>query len=187
LSWIPGNLYYILLPAFAGLEAAGALKAISNLVMPVLQFNGALATLLVPALASAARKKSQFNRLVAAGLTAFAGGSLLYGGFLMVLRIPLVEWLYRGAYSDTAALVPILALLPVGAACTAVFGSALRALERPQQVFWAYVVSTGATVTVGVWGMAAWGLTGAAVGLLLSSAITAGLCGAFLLIVRRSA
>ena len=180
LSWIPGNLYYVLVPAFAGLEAAGALRALSNLVLPITHFNQALGSLLLPALASAAHKKSQFNRLLGASLAVFVGGSLLYGGFLTVLREPIIDWLYRGAYGDTAALVPIVALLPIAAALIAVLGSALRALEQPQQVFWAYVASTVITLTVGIWGMARWGLTGAAIGLLLSTAVTVAVCGAFL-------
>jgi O-antigen/teichoic acid export membrane protein len=185
LSWIPGNLYYLLLPAFAGLEAAGALRAVSNLVMPIMVFNEALATLLLPALAAATRAKSRFNRLLAASLTVFVSGSLLYGAVLTVLRIPILNWLYGDAYSHTSAVVPILALLPVSAAFSAVLGSALRALEQPQQVFWAYVASTGITVTVGIGGMSGWGLTGAAVGLFLSSAITPAVCGAFLWVARR--
>jgi O-antigen/teichoic acid export membrane protein len=181
LSWIPGNIYFILLPAFGGLESAGALKAVLNLVMPVLHANGALATLLLPALASKVQDKSQFSRLVLAGVTVLGAGSLLYWCFLTTFRYPIVEWFYRGTYIQTASLVPIVALLPLSAACSAVFGSALRALERPQQVFWAYAVSTGATLTVGVWGTAVWGLRGATVGILLSSVITAAACGAFLM------
>ncbi|CAM3384882.1 hypothetical protein [Rhodothermus bifroesti] len=43
LSWVPGNIYYLALPAFHGLEAAAQLKALMNLLMPILHFNGALA------------------------------------------------------------------------------------------------------------------------------------------------
>ena len=180
LSWIPGNLYYILIPAFAGLQAAGALKAVANLVLPILHFNSALASLLLPALAAAARRKSHFNRLVAAGLAVFAGGSILYWAVLTTFRVPIVAALYGQTYNDTAGLIPIMALLPLGAGCSAVLGSALRALERPHQVS-GYAVSTALTLTVGIWGVYAWGLTGAALGLLLSSATTAVVCSVFLI------
>ena len=181
LSWIPGNLYYVLLPVFAGLEAAAALKALSNLVLPVLHFNGALATLLLPVLAAAARERSRFNGLVVAGLTAFVTGSLTYGALLTAYRAPIVEWVYQGAYSDAVSLVPVLSLLPLAAAGIAVLGSALRALERPQLVFWSYVGSAAITVTVGVGLTAHWGASGAAGGLLLSSAVTAIACGVLFL------
>ena len=185
LSWIPNNLYYILLPAFAGLDAAGALKAVSNLTMPIIYFNEGLSVLLLPALASATQAKAQINRLVAGSLTVFTGGSLLYGAFLVALRVPIIDWFYHGAYREVAPLVPILALLPISAAFSAVLGSSLRAFERPQHVFWAYVASSSVTVTFGIWAMATWGLTGAAVGLLLSSATTPAACGTFLWVARR--
>jgi O-antigen/teichoic acid export membrane protein len=181
LSWVPGNLYYLVLPMFADVKAVGALKAVSNLVMPILHFNSALASLLLPALASAAKKKSHFNRLVAAGLAVLGGSSLLYWTMLATFRVPIVNAIYRGAYGDTAALVPIIALLPFGAACSDVLGAAVRALERPQQVFWAYIASASATVTLGIWAVAAWGQTGAAIGLLVSSCVTAVMCGLFLI------
>jgi O-antigen/teichoic acid export membrane protein len=187
LSWIPNNLYYVLLPAFAGLQAAGGLKAASNLVMPMMYFNEGLTMLLLPTLAFAAQAKSQFNRLVAGSLAVFAGGSLLYAGLLTVLRVPIVEWLYQGAYRDTARLVPVVALLPISAGCSAVLASSLRALERPQHVFLAYVVSSAVTITFGLWAMATWGLPGAVVGLFVSSATTPATCGTLLWATRRAA
>ena len=104
-----------------------------------------------------------------------------------MLRVPILKWLYGGAYGNTVSLIPVVALLPIAAAFSAVLGSALRALERPQQVFWAYITSAAVTVTVGIWGMSTWGLAGAAIGLFLSSAITPIVCGVFLSLGSRSA
>jgi O-antigen/teichoic acid export membrane protein len=186
LSWIPGNIYSILLPAFAGLEAAGALKALLNLVMPIMHANSALSTLLIPALA-AVRERPDFNRLVRRGLTAFAAGSLAYWFVLTAFREPIIALLYGGRYGNTTSLVPLVALLPLSGACMAVLGSALRVLERPQHVFWAYVISVVATLTIGVPLTAGWGLTGAAAGLLLSSVVTAVASSACLLSCQRGA
>jgi O-antigen/teichoic acid export membrane protein len=104
---------------------------------------------------------------------------------LTTFRVPVLDWLYDGAYTDSAGLVPVLALVPLAAAGSAVFASALRALERPQQVFWAYVITAVVTVTVGVVLTAAWGAMGAAAGFLLSSAVTMIACGVLLLAHRR--
>jgi O-antigen/teichoic acid export membrane protein len=185
LSWVPGNLCYILLPAFAGLEAAGALRAVSNLVLPITHFHQALGSVLLPALSAAAPRRSQFNRLLAGSVAVFVGGSLIYAGLVTAFRVPIIAWLYHGAYTDTAAVVPVIAVLPIASALIAVLGSAVRALERPQQVFWAYAASTAVTVTVGIWCMARWGLTGAALSLLLSSTVTVVICAAFLVGSRR--
>jgi O-antigen/teichoic acid export membrane protein len=180
LSWIPGNIYSIVLPAFAGLEAAGALRALSNLAMPIMHANGALATLLIPALGSV-RGRPAFDRVVRTALGAFVAGSLAYWLLLTSFRTPIIAWLYRGAYSDTTSLVPAMALLPLVAACMAVLGSALRVLERPQLVFRAYVISVAATVTIGIPLVARWGVKGAVAGLVLSSATTAAASGVYLL------
>lgn len=180
LSWIPGNLYYVMLPAFAGLEATGALRAVSNLVLPITHFNQALGSLLLPALASTASHRSEFNRRVMLSSAVFVGSSLVYGGLLTAFRMPIIDWLYHGSYRETAAILPIVALLPVASALIAVLGSALRALEQPRQVFLAYVGSTLFTVTAGIWGMARWGVTGAALCLCLSATVTVVMCGALL-------
>jgi O-antigen/teichoic acid export membrane protein len=74
LSWVPGNVYYLLLPAFAGLEAAGAVRAVSNLVLPVLHLNAALGILLLPALSSVAADRSRFDRTVAGRTRGPRGG-----------------------------------------------------------------------------------------------------------------
>jgi O-antigen/teichoic acid export membrane protein len=47
-----------------------------------------------------------------------------------------------------------------------VFGSALRAYERPDRVLMAYVFSTAVTCIFGVAAVATWGLLGAILGLL---------------------
>ena len=48
INWVHGYIYYLILPIWGGLAATGALKAIMNLVMPILQSDGALVTLLMP-------------------------------------------------------------------------------------------------------------------------------------------
>ena len=185
LSWIPSNSYYIFLPAFAGLSAAGELRAVSNVIMPILLLNDAIGTLLLPAFSRAAQATKPFKRLLALSLTAFTGSALLYGALLTAFRLPILNYLYGPAYSHTGAVVPILALVPVSVGFSAVFAAALRALEHPQYVFWAYVASTVSTVSLGLWFTARWGLVGATVGVLLSSMIHGAMCAVFLVMARR--
>jgi O-antigen/teichoic acid export membrane protein len=52
-SWVPGNIFYLILPVFHGLEAAAHFKALMNLLMPILHINGALGQLLVPGMVRA--------------------------------------------------------------------------------------------------------------------------------------
>jgi O-antigen/teichoic acid export membrane protein len=181
LLWFPTNIYFMLLPAFAGLASAAALKATLNMVMPILHFNGALGTLLLTALATRVQHRSQFNRLVLVGLAAFTGGSVVYWSLLTTFRHSIIDWLYRGTYVESAFVVPIIALVPFTAAYSIVFGSALRALEQPRQVFWAHLGSAAVTLTLGIWATAVWGLAGAAAAILVASATIAVVCGVFLM------
>lgn len=172
LMWVPGNAYYLLLPIWGGLEASASLRALMNLVMPVLQANSALSVLLLPVLVQA-RGGPQFGRLVRAALVFFSVSSLLYWVILGLFQRPLVNLLYGGQYSEHAGLLWLIGLMPLASAVGIVLGGALRAIERPDRVFWAYMFSGLATLIVGLGLVFLWGITGAVTGLLLSYVVAA--------------
>jgi O-antigen/teichoic acid export membrane protein len=92
---------------------------------------------------------------------------------LGLLHRPLVVWLYGGQYADDAYLLWLLGLYPIIQGATSVFAAALQASERPDRVFWAYVVAAGFTLTLGIITVYIWGVAGAAVGVVASSVVTA--------------
>jgi O-antigen/teichoic acid export membrane protein len=148
LSWIPGNLYYVVLPllpgAAFGLQATAALRALVNLIMPVLQANAAVGTALIPALA--ARRRAGKRSGVAAPAAALIGASALFWLALVVAGGPLVDWLYGGRYHADRGLLALLGLIPVLTAATHLLRGLLLSRERPDQLFWAYLVAAVATV-----------------------------------------
>jgi O-antigen/teichoic acid export membrane protein len=75
LIWIPGNIYYALLPAFVGLEGSAALKAIMNLLMPILHSISAVSILLVPLFSKTIRNGQidLFKTQIKYALTLFIG------------------------------------------------------------------------------------------------------------------
>lgn len=172
-SWIPQGIYYLLLPLRGGLESTAALKALMNLTMPVLHAYLPLATLLVPALVRT-RGHPSFWRTVWLALLFSTLGSLLYWLVLGIVHQPLVNLLYDGRYLDASGLLWLVGLIPVTGAGVGVMGSTLRALERPDQIFWAYVLSSVVAVTAGLGLMFGFGLPGASAGIVLSSLTTAG-------------
>jgi O-antigen/teichoic acid export membrane protein len=172
LTWIPGNVYYLLLPAWGGLEASAVFKALMNLIMPILHANTALSALLVPILVRA-RRDGGFGRLVCLALVLCTLGSALYLVLLGLFHHQLVIWLYRGQYSEYANLLWLLGFSLLITGAVNVLGAALRALERPDRVFWAYLCTTVVALTLGFGFIAAWGVVGAAVGYLLSTAVKA--------------
>ncbi len=171
-SWLPSNLLLVAMSAFTGLAGSAAFKAMLNLVMPLLQSIAALGILLLPTLVRV-RGRPDFRKVSLFALALFVGGAVAYWIALGAFAEPLVHLLYKGRYSDTAELLWVIGLLPISAAVIAVLSTMLRAIERPDQIFWAYVVSAIVTATVGIAALASWHLLGAAVGQLAASVATA--------------
>lgn len=171
LSWVPANVYYLLLPIWGGLEATAAVRAVTNLVLPILHLNSALGAILLPTFVRA-REAGTLRRMAVTVTAAFLLTSALYYVVVVVVRVPLLHWLFDGQYDAHANLVAILGLLPMTAAVTAVAGDVLRARERPDRVFLAYVVATVVALTAGTAAVAWWSVRGAAFGLVMSSLVT---------------
>jgi len=171
ISWLPSNLLLVAMSGFTGLAGSAAFKAMLNLVMPLLQSLSALAILLLPTLVRV-RGRPAFRKLSLFALALFVGGAVAYWLALGAFAEPLVNVLYKGRYHDTAELLWVIGLLPISAAIIAVLSTMLRAIERPDQIFWAYVVSAIVTATVGIAALARWDLLGAAVGQLAASLAT---------------
>ena len=173
LTWAPGNIYFLLLPLWGGLEASASLRALWNCVLPANMAIAALSTLLIPSL-TRARGEAGFGTLVRYSMVLFVFGSVLYWLFVGLFHNSLIAWLYGGQYGEDAQLLWVLGLAPLAVGVGSVLGAALRAVERPDQVFWAYAFSSILALTLGVTLMFAWGVVGAAVGLVAYTAATAG-------------
>ena len=175
LMWVPGNIYYSLFPMTHGLATSGALRALHNLVLPLLHAISALGLLVLPSLSATAYigRQTLLQRKVWRLLSIFAGGSAVYWAILAMLHQPLVEWLYGGKYIKEAYLLVILGFLPVSASAVSVLGAALRAIERPDYVFKAYLLTCISGLIVGIPMAIFYGLLGAILGHIVSSLTTA--------------
>jgi O-antigen/teichoic acid export membrane protein len=174
LTWIPGNICYTLLPAWAGLESVAALGAVMNLVMPMLHANSAIAIFLIPEFGRALREggKEKLAKLVNSVLLLFALPSLLYWILLICYRSELLMFFYQDRYAGYADSIILIGFLPISAAAVAVLGGALRAMEHPNLVFIGYAVSTLLALTLGIWLVAKGGLWGALLWLIVTSVTT---------------
>jgi O-antigen/teichoic acid export membrane protein len=172
LQWTPANIYYLLLPIWVGFEASASLKALMNLLMPVLQTNAALSAILLPILVQA-KGHSGFHSRMRFAVATFILGSALYWILLGVFNRPLVSLLYEGKYLAYADMLWLLGLLPVASGVIAATSAALRAMERPDQLFRAYVPPTIIALTLGILLVFVWGTVGAAVALVLTYVVMA--------------
>lgn len=184
LAWLPGNIYFLLLPLWDGLAAAASFKALMNLLMPMLQASAALTSLLLPTLIRA-RERSRFGAHLRLALIPFVLFPTLYWVALGVFHLPLVSWLYGGRYTEYANLLWVLGLVPVAAAVRGVVAQSWKAIERPDWLFLASGLSAVVTVTLGIWCVYAWGIIGAGVGLLISQVIAAAVMAVLLLVFYR--
>jgi O-antigen/teichoic acid export membrane protein len=179
LNWVPMNIYFVLLPIFGGLEAGAAFKALMNPIMPMLQAIWALAILLLPILVRARDEGGtsgdgpRFSSRVRLALVPFVLGPVLYWLALGLFHHQLVDWLYGGRYTEQAALLWLLGLSPIVAAVKQVMGQSLKALERPDRLFWAYAFSAVLTLTLGAGFVYLWGVVGAGIGFVGSQGVTA--------------
>lgn len=159
-SWLTAKLSFLLLPIWTSLEVAAAYRALINLIMPATHAYVALSALLIPSLVRA-KASGNFSRALAATLALISFAMLVNWGLLGLFGEPLIRWLYDGKYVEFAGLFWIVGALPLLSGAAAVLGAGLRALERPNSVFWAYVASSATVMTVGILLIYAAGLEGA--------------------------
>jgi O-antigen/teichoic acid export membrane protein len=180
LAWVPGNILLLLVPTVGGLAASGVVKALTNLVLPIMHANIALGMLMLPGLIRA-RAEGHFVQAFRISGALLVGGSLVYWLLIVLFARPLLDLLYQGQYTEYEKIVWWAGALPVTAAIVAVLGAALRAMERPDRIFWAYTVSTMVSLTIGVWAVRNWAVTGVLAGQLISSVATGAALAFYLL------
>jgi O-antigen/teichoic acid export membrane protein len=165
--------YYWLIAGFLSVKDVGNLRAMYNVVTPVDQFFVAIAFLVLPMMSY------RYSILGMAGLIQLLKRYAFFclsvtGTFAAAVRIfgrPVLHWLYHGRFDDVATLLGTFALVPMVMGVGNTVNAALKALEKPSSVFWAYVASGIATIIVGLPLVIYFGLRGAVYGLLVSAAV----------------
>jgi O-antigen/teichoic acid export membrane protein len=170
---LTGQAYYWLAAALLSMKDVGELRAMYNLVTPVDQIFAAMILLILPMMSF------RFASRRMAGLTPLWMTHCLftllvtsgYAVFMNVFGKRLLHLLYGGKFDDLASCLGILALLPVVMGVGNTVNAALKASEKPQAVFAAYIASGAATFVLGLPLILHFGMRGAVYGMLASSAI----------------
>lgn len=127
--WFSGNISYLTLSIFYGLESTAHFKALMNLLMPILHFNGAISMLLVPEMVRT-QTSSNLNRLTKFFLLALVTFAFGYWILLITTGEELIRWLYSNKYSDDSNFLMLLGLIPLFVTATSVYSAKIRALDR---------------------------------------------------------
>ena len=181
--WVPANLYYGLLPSRYGLVSAAELRALMNLVYPLLHTAIAVNLLLIPVLvrqvqSAGAHSMARTVRQMVLWLIPLAG---IYVAFLALFSQPLLEFLYAGKYSHVSRwAVVCIGAIPVTNGIAGLLGAGLRSLEKPNLIFWGYGLATITAIAVGCPLTLHYGVSGAASSLLLTDIPTILLLAIFL-------
>lgn len=131
-----------------GLGTAGALRAIQNFSLPILQVVAAVAALAMPSIASNFGQQ-QLRRLRLNCLTVGAGLVLAAIGYeaLLVFGAPsIAHILYQGKFSEFQWLIPVLGIAPMLAAAQTAFSLMLRSLQKAEF----YIIDKAIAASVGV-------------------------------------
>lgn len=168
LSWAPGYLPLHLLTIFQGLEAAARFTVLQNLMMPILHFNGALAQLLLPALARSISTQGQTQgvRVAYRGFGVLASTALVYWLLIWIGGEKVIRLLYGERYVEDAWLLAWLGFGPLLGAAVLVLTSFLRARENPRAVASAYAFSLALGLFLMPFLTWKWGIFGAVLALL---------------------
>jgi len=170
LTWIPGNIYFILLPAIISLDASATFKAHLNLIMPALHMSSALCLLLLPKfVVEFQQSQSNFIKRIYKILTIFLAGSFAYGLLLFCFYKPILHWLYQGKYEGSTSLAFAICIYPIVGTFSDILGSMIRGMNKPAFIFRYNVISVIITLTLGVVFVNLYGITGAAWAMVLSS------------------
>jgi O-antigen/teichoic acid export membrane protein len=163
--------YYWLAAGYLSVKEVADLRAMYNLVTPVEQLFVAIAMLILPMMSCRYAERRMAGLLP---LWKLYGGAtfLITASFAVVVNFfgkPVMHVLYAGRFDDVAALLGTLAVFPVVMGIGNTMNAALKAIEKPQAVFYAYVASAAATFLLGIPLVMHLGLRGALYGMLASA------------------
>lgn len=160
LRWMQGNAVMMISTAFLGLTAAGELRVIGLLLMPMLQAISAIGPLLSPMLTRARNERflGSLGLTVAALVTVtglYCAILLLFGGELLVLVL-------GSQYAHLAPVLSIYAAVPILSAVGSAVGAGIHAQQRTEALFWGSLLAAAVSVCASLLIVPAFGLTGAA-------------------------
>jgi O-antigen/teichoic acid export membrane protein len=168
--WLSGNAYYVIVAAFVRMEDVAALRALQNFTLPFGQFLSALSLLVLPWASArfAAEGGQGFERRIQQVTLLFVGVASAYFAVLVLFGGRIMAILYAGRYTGFTYLLPLVAapvvILAASQGCTI----AVQAMQFPADIFFAYTLAGVATIVAGVPLTRYGGLSGAAVGILIS-------------------
>jgi len=171
--WLSGDIYLFLSAGFLGLEEAAALKALSNLVMPLNQIITALGLVILPIIAGRFGQVSseKMNRDIVSIGFIFTVISIVYIILLFIFDDTLISIIYNNKYISYRWLLIFIGI----SAFLNILGSGyqigLKSRQKPNAIFNSYTLSAFFSIIVGTSLIKMVGIKGAAMSIVCTSAL----------------
>jgi O-antigen/teichoic acid export membrane protein len=174
-NWVTVEFYPILTAGMISFAAAGAYRAIQNLVQPVQLLLRAIDTFLTPRAAKTYHQGSfqALDSLVSKTYRIFAGPILGMLALAVIFRVPLLEWLYGDTYLPYANGVIIMAIFYALWFAYWPLQTAMKAMHASRPIFLANLVAILTMFSAGIWFIRTWGVYGTMAGQALNALIVA--------------
>ena len=156
-----------------GTEATALLGACMNLVNTSNPFALAIAAMLGPRMAHvyALEAATGLKRVTRRGILLIAGGLVAFAVTISLFSEPLLRLFYGQKYSGNGLIMAVLAMNIVLAGLAIPIGQALVTVGRANAQFWSSLIMLGVTASIGVGSVLMWKVHGAAVALIVGSAL----------------
>lgn len=175
LNWIPGNVYFIILPVVLSLEANATLRAIGNLIYPLYLMINAISGVLLPSLVRTYERDglAALHRRLRGVAVPAVGAVAVFALVITVFGQQIVSLLYVGQYDEftTFPIVATMAVFPVIAVMQTLLDIALRAIGQVRLTLFSTLIWGAGTLTIGVAMMIAYGLLGTNLGQMITAGI----------------
>ena len=163
--------YYWVVAGLLSLKEVAQLRVVYLLVMPIEQVLTAITLVILPTMAFhiASKHIPEFLLLWKKYLAATMAITGLFAVCVCLVSRSILHAVYAGKFDEVAPLLGILSVLPILLGVANTMNAALKAMEKPQWVFHAYVSGGIATVLVGIPLVMRYKLVGAVLGMLVSA------------------
>ena len=176
LSWIPGNIYILLLPVFRDYTELGLLRASFNLILPVIQIQLAMTPLLLPWLVRQIETPDLLTKLGKMTIALVVFPTLWTLGLLFFGDVVLA-FVYEGKYQISNLTLGLLGATTIVSAMILASSAAIKAHSQPKLLVRGYGVATALCLTVGIPLMMWLGVLGVIIGMILAACANLGVLG----------
>lgn len=171
LMWLPANIFFFLTGSFLGVAQTGALKALTNFIVPLGHVGAALSLLVTPYVSGLFGSNGATRTTLPVRWinTLYMIGGISYCALLAIFKEPLFHALYGNRYGEFVYLVPwagVVAALNIAGSGSRI---GLRATQSPSSLFVAYSIASATAVVSGIPLVWAYGLAGAIAAAIISS------------------